>query len=309
MKTSDCIILQNGNVLKVFGGQKHRNKNTIKYFCEHVDFFYEYQDTIFDNSRMFLASVYLNGDRIFTLGGLLEWWKRMPQMATIKNEGVTHYIIAVSSSCSKSFITVTMAGEVKEVTNLNDYADRVHSLDEYCSRYSKAARDYEHLSLKNVYDTITSLTKLREKERKTEKIWSPYRDNIELLYKYREEIFAHKDWAMAAIPLKVYMVCQPIRIGTMLRLWANENKWLTYPCECGHKAFIYSFAGSPLSGTTAISYKCVYCHKQGNAQVGGFLSRAHTLSITQQELFKEAEGIEAITLNELLEYIKTINLK
>ena len=308
MKMSDCIILQDGKVLKVFGGQKHRNKNTIRYFCEHVDFFYEYQDTIFDNSRMFLVPVYLNGDCIYTLGGLLEWWKHMPQMATIKNEGATHYIIAVSSSCSKSFITVTMAGEVKEVTNLNDYADRVHSLDKYCSRYSKAARDYEHLSLKNVYDTVASLTKQIEKERKIEKIWSPYRDNIELLYKHKEEILAHKDWAMAAIPLKVYMVYQPIRIGTMLRLWANGNKWLTYSCECGHKAFIYSFAGSPLSGTTSISYKCVHCHKKGNAQVGGFLSRAHTLAITQQKLSNEAEGIEAITLKELLEYIKTTNL-
>lgn len=309
MKMSDCIILQDGKVLKVFGGQKHRNKNTIRYFCEHVDFFYEYQDTIFDNSRMFLAPVYLNGDCIYTLGGLLEWWKRMPQMATLKNEGVTHYIIAVSSSCSKGFITVTMSGEVKEVTNLNDYADRAHSLDEYCSRYSKAARDYEHLSLKNVYDTITSLNKQREKQMKIEKIWSPYRDNIELIYKHREEIFAHKDWGMAATPFKVYLIQQPIFIGTMLRLWANENKWLTYPCECGHKAFIYSFAGSPLSGTTSISYKCVHCHKKGNAQVSGFLARAHTLAVTQQELSKEAEGIEAITLKEIIDNIKRTNLK
>ena len=144
----------------------------------------------------------------------------------------------------------------------------------------------------------------------TEKrIWSPYIDNIELLYEHRNEILAHKEWAMATIPLKVYMVCQPICIGTMLRLWANENEWLTYQCECGHKAFIYSFAGSPLSGTTSISYKCIHCHKNGNAQVGSFLSRAHTLALTQQELFKEAEGDEAITLTELLDNIKTINLK
>lgn len=309
MKMSDCIILQDGKVLKVFGGQKHRNKNTIRYFCEHANFFYEHQDTIFDNSRMFLAPVYLNGDCIYTLGGLLEWWKHMPQMATLKNEGVTHYIIAVSSSCSKGFITVTMSGEVKEFPFLSDYADRIRSLYGYCSRYSKTARDYEHLSLKNVYDTITSLNKQREKQMKIEKIWSPFRDNIELLYKHREGILARKDWAMAAIPLKVYMVSQPIRIGTMLKLWATGNKWLTYPCECGHKAFIYSFAGSPLSGTTAISYKCVHCHKQGNAQVGGFLSRAHTLAVAQQELLKETESIEAVTLTELLEYIKTTNLK
>ena len=144
----------------------------------------------------------------------------------------------------------------------------------------------------------------------TEKrIWSPYIDNIELLYEHRNEILAHKEWAMATIPLKVYMVCQPICIGTMLRLWANENEWLTYQCECGHKAFIYSFAGSPLSGTTSISYKCVYCHKQGIAQVDGFLSRAHTLAVTQQELSKEAESIEAVTLTELIDNIKTTNLK
>ena len=309
MKAFDSITLQDGKVLKLFGGQKHRNKNTIKYFCEHADFFYEHQDIIFNNSRLFLAHVYQKGDSIYTLGALLEWWKLMTQMATINDGGVTRYIVATSSSCPKDFITVTMSGEVKELSFLSDYADRLHSLNEYCSRYSEASLDFEHLSLKNVYDTVASLTKQIEKERKIEKIWSPYRDNIELLYKHKEEILAHKDWAMAAIPLKVYMVYQPIRIGTMLRLWENENKWLTYLCECGHKAFIYSFAGSPLSGTTSISYKCVHCHKQGNAQVGGFLGRAHTLAITQQELSKEAEGIEAITLKELLGYIKTTYLK
>ncbi len=309
MKTFDSITLVNGKVLKLFGGQKHRNNNTIRYFCEHANFFYEHQDTIFDNSRMFLAPVYLNGDCIYTLGGLLEWWKHMPQMATLKKEGVTHYIVAVSSSCSKGFITVTMSGEVKEFSLLGDYVDRTRSLDEHCCRYSKVARDFEHLSLKNVYDTVASLAKQREEERKIEKIWSPYRDNIEILYKHREEILTHKDWAMAAIPLKVYMVQLPIHIGTMLRLWTNEDKWLTHPCVCGHKAFIYSFAGSPLSGTTSISYKCVHCHKQGNAQVDGFLCRAHTLAVTQQELSKEAEGIEAITLKEIIDNLKRTNLK
>ena len=304
MKTFDSITLQDGKVLKLYGGQKHRNNNTIRYFCEHIAFFYKHQDIIFANSRMFLASVFQNGDSIYTLGGLLEWWKRMPQLATINDEGVTRYIVTTSSSSSKCFITVTMSGEIKEFPIFRYYTDRVHSLDEYCSRYSKAARDYEHLSLKNVYDTVASLTKQIEKERKIEKRWSPYRDNIELMYEHREEILARKDWAMAAIPHKVYMVQLPIYIGTMLRLWANENKWLTYPCKCGHKAFIYSFAGSPLSGTTAISYQCAYCHQNGNAKVGGFLTRSHTLAVTQQELSKEAEGIEAVTLTELLEYIK-----
>lgn len=313
MKSFDIITLRNGKELKLFGGQKHRNNNTIRYFCDHVGSFYELQDIIFGNSRLFLASVYQNGDSIYTLGGLLEWWVYMPKMATINDEGVTRYIVATSPTYSKnssiSFLTVTMSGEVKEFPLLSDYADRTRSLDEYCSRYSKAARDFEHLSLKNVHDTVTSLTNQREKQMKIEKIWSPYKDNIELLYKHREEILAHRNWAMAAIPLKVYMVQLPIYIGTMLKLWANENKWLTYPCECGYKAFIYSFAGSPLSGTTVISYKCVHCHKQGNAQVGGFLSRAHTLAIMQQELSKEAEGIETVTLTELLANIKTTNLK
>ena len=309
MKTSDYITLQDGKMLKLYGGQKHRNYNTIRYFCEHVAFFHEYQGIIFGNSHMFLTPIFQSGVNIYTLGGLLEWWKLMPQMATIKNEGVIHYIIAASLSCSKCFITVTMTGEIKEISNLNDYADRVHSLDEYCRRYCEAARDYEHLSLKNVYDTIVSMNKQREKQMKIEKIWSPYRDNIDLIYKHREEIFAHKDWMMTTTPFKVYMIQRPIFIGTMLRLWVNENKWLTHPCKCGHKAFIYSFAGSPLSGTTSISYKCVHCHDKGNAQVDGFLTRAHTLAVTQQELSNEAECIEAITLTELLENIKRTNLK
>lgn len=107
MKTFDSITLVNGKVLKLFGGQKHRNNNTIRYFCEHAAFFYEHQDIIFNNSRLFLAHVYQKGDSIYTLGGLLEWWKCMPQMATINDEGVTCYIVTASSypkELSKSFL-------------------------------------------------------------------------------------------------------------------------------------------------------------------------------------------------------------
>lgn len=313
MNTSDSIILQDGKVLKLYGGQKHRNKNSIRYFCDHVDFFLEHQDIILGDSRLFLAHVLQDEDCIFTLGGLLEWWKYMPQMAIINDEGILRYIVAASPTYSKnlsrSFLTVTTSGKVKEFPLLGEYADRLRCLEEYCSRYSKAARDFEHLSLKNVHDTVVSLHKQREKEREIEKIWSPYRDNIELLYQHREEILARRDWAMAATPLKVYMIQRPIYIGSMLRLWEIGNKWLTYPCKCGHKAFIYSFAGSPLSGTTSISYKCVHCHKQGNAQVGGFLSRAHTLDIAQQELSKEVEDVGTISLTKLLDKIGTTNLK
>lgn len=284
MKISNTIKIKSGKELKLYGGQKHSNKNTIRYFCEHADYFYEHREFIFDNSRMFLITVYQDRDFIYTLGGLLEWLESITQVATISEV-------------------------IKDVLFQKDNSDRLSRLKQHCSRYSKAAGEYEHLTLKNVHDTITSLVKQREHNLTEKRIWSPYIDNIELLYEHRNEILAHKEWAMATIPLKVYMVCQPICIGTMLRLWANENEWLTYQCECGHKAFIYSFAGSPLSGTTSISYKCIHCHKNGNAQVGSFLSRAHTLALTQQELFKEAEGDEAITLTELLDNIKTINLK
>lgn len=284
MKISNTIKIKSGKELKLYGGQKHSNKNTIRYFCEHADFFYEHREFIFDNSRMFLIPVYQDRDFIYTLGGLLEWLESITQVATISEV-------------------------IKDVLFQKDNSDRLSRLKQHCSRYCKAAGEYEHLTLKNVHDTITSLVKQREHNLTEKRIWSPYIDNIELLYEHRNEILAHKEWAMATIPLKVYMVCQPICIGTMLRLWANENEWLTYQCECGHKAFIYSFAGSPLSGTTSISYKCIHCHKNGNAQVGSFLSRAHTLALTQQELFKEAEGDEAITLTELLDNIKTINLK
>lgn len=39
MKISNTIKIKSGKELKLYGGQKHSNKNTIRYFCEHADFF------------------------------------------------------------------------------------------------------------------------------------------------------------------------------------------------------------------------------------------------------------------------------
>lgn len=46
MKISNTIKIKSGKELKLYGGQKHSNKNTIRYFCEHADFFYEHREFI-----------------------------------------------------------------------------------------------------------------------------------------------------------------------------------------------------------------------------------------------------------------------
>lgn len=302
MKDLKTINLQNGNELRLHGGPRHRNLNSMRYFCDHADYFYENRDFIFTHSRLFLAPVYQNGDFIYTLGGLMEWWESMPQHASINDEGVIRFIVAVSLS-DNSFITITTSCEVKEIPFSNDYAERVNGLKNYCGRYKEVARDYEHLSLKNACDTIASLTKKRERELMEERIWGLYQNNIELLYEHREEILARKDWGMVTIPLTVYMMWQPVHIGTMLKLLESGNPLFTHHCECGHDAFIYSFAGSPLSGSTSISYRCVHCHKSGNGQTDRFLGRVHALTDAQKQLYF-GECTKCIPLTELINNIK-----
>ena len=56
----------------------------------------------------------------------------------------------------------TISEVIKDVLFQKDNSDRLSRLKQHCSRYSKAAGEYEHLTLKNVHDTITSLVKQRE---------------------------------------------------------------------------------------------------------------------------------------------------
>jgi hypothetical protein len=54
---------------------------------------------------------------------------------------------------------------------------------------------------------------------------------------------------------------KPITLGDLLLLYINENDY-SLDCDCGNKAYIYNFGGSPLSGSIVDWYaKCPKCRK------------------------------------------------
>ena len=74
-----------------------------------------------------------------------------------------------------------------------------------------------------------------------------------------------------------------------------------HKCEkCGHTAYVYSFAGSPMSGIGSISYQCFYCGEYGHIAKDGFGSRMKALKDIREELLKDKEGVDEVPLETLI---------
>jgi hypothetical protein len=90
-----------------------------------------------------------------------------------------------------------------------------------------------------------------------------FAENIPYLFAHREEILSRADYYFAQTPLCVMFVGR-VYLGALLRAYELENSPFVWKCDdeaCGGKGFIYSFQGSPLSGSMIGSSVCCKCGK------------------------------------------------
>ena len=60
-----------------------------------------------------------------------------------------------------------------------------------------------------------------------------------------------------------------ITLGEMLLLWKNESVF-THECNCGGRAVVYRFVGSPLSGSCVAFCFCLQCREKSHIKSGNF---------------------------------------
>lgn len=151
--------------------------------------------------------------------------------------------------------------------------------------------DYAHLHCKETY-------------RGTEE-WELYKSNLPLLYRNREAIYRRREWFLARTPITIYGITSPITIGTILKLWDSGSKYFHCKCrECGSAAYVYGYAGNPMTGTTTISCCCFRCGNFFTKRTDGWTSRTKALAQAIKLYQADIKMTAAISLNELVEILR-----
>lgn len=135
--------------------------------------------------------------------------------------------------------------------------------------------------------------------------WELYKANLPILYRNREAIYRHREWFLATTPVTVYGITSPITIGTLLKLWDGGNKYFQCVCrECGDTAYVYGYAGNPMTGTTTISCCCFHCGNVFTKRTDGWTARTKTLVQAIKRYQADIKMTSAISLNELVEILR-----
>lgn len=142
--------------------------------------------------------------------------------------------------------------------------------------------------------------------------WRVYSNHIALFGRHRERILADPRLFFAQTPFKIssaYAVFPnsgPFILGIIAKAWIEHEETYVYPCEkCGGKRVVYSFAGSPLSGSGSYSVCCMNCdtHFYSKGCYFGTL-RGPMLRIAEQ--YAGQSYSEAFTLTEAIAYLETL---
>ena len=274
-------------------------------FFKNAYFLWKHRAEIRKDSKMLLASVRVSSGtansyslKDATLGAFLDFWDTAEGAPIKTSEGNNAVLCRIGLGRSETD-TCKLADELGNVadTSIDHPCHRLSKFAAFNRRYHRYAEQYEACSLESV------LVSLQVGKRESK--WPLYRENIKLFYEHREEIGKRKEWFYATIPFSVFGTRNPIFVGVMLTLWQRGNERFMHKCEkCGHTAYVYSFAGSPMSGMGSISYQCFHCGEYGHIAKAGFGSRMKALKDIREELLKDKEGVDEVPLETLVANLK-----
>ena len=110
--------------------------------------------------------------------------------------------------------------------------------------------------------------------------------------------------------LAMWMANPPYWLGTIVRNSIEHPELFGAKCPCGHQAYAYRYAGSPLSGSFSLNVACPECGWKGRSSRSGWMIRRDTLQESQSKdrrflgLLKQ-NGIDfkVADIRDLLRYI------
>lgn len=156
---------------------------------------------------------------------------------------------------------------------------------------------------------------LKEKEHAWN--WYFYKTHIGFFWQYREQILAEPRYAQVPTPVELSyglggfsietLPGRYIRLGALLRGWTEHPEHYMRPCPaCGGTMLLYSFNGSPMTGSCSKSYSCAACsHRIEHERGGDFGALRQTIGELSASLAGEPPAARPLSMMQLVGELTT----
>lgn len=108
-----------------------------------------------------------------------------------------------------------------------------------------------------------------QQKREEQRLLNLFAESVPLIWRQRERILTDPQLFGARTPMRIRMAyvsmkdSGPYPLGVVVRAWSEHADNYTRLCpKCGGRMLIYSFSGSPLSGSSSHSATCTACGYQ-----------------------------------------------
>ena len=152
-----------------------------------------------------------------------------------------------------------------------------------------------------------------------EQAWNRYyyKTHIGFFWQHRAQILAEPRYALVPTPVELSyglgwcpaetLPGRHIRLGALLRAWAEHPALYTRRCPaCGGTMMLYSFNGSPMTGSCSKSYSCVACgHRIEHERGGDFGALRQTIGERTASLAGDSSAARPLSMMQLVGELTT----
>lgn len=149
-----------------------------------------------------------------------------------------------------------------------------------------------------------------------ERQWNLFAEAVPLIWRHREQILTDPQLFGARTPMRIRMAyvsmkdSGPYPLGVVVRAWSEHAENYTRVCpKCGGRMLIYSFSGSPLSGSSSHSATCTACgYQQRHVDEGSFGRLASPITRIASQ-YRDLPKDDALSLEEAINKIHDFDTK
>lgn len=150
-----------------------------------------------------------------------------------------------------------------------------------------------------------------QQKREEQRLLNLFAESVPLIWRQRERILADPQLFEARTPMRIRMAyvsmmdSGPYPLGVVVRAWTEYEERYTRVCpKCGGRMLIYSFSGSPLSGSSSHSASCLTCgYQQHHVDEGSFGSLASPITRIAGQ-YRDLPKDDALSLEEAINLLK-----
>lgn len=155
-----------------------------------------------------------------------------------------------------------------------------------------------------------------QQKREEQRLQNLFAASVPLIWRQRERILADPQLFGARTPMRIRMAYVSMRnsgpypLGVVVQAWTEYEELYTRVCpKCGGRMQIYSFSGSPLSGSNSHSATCTACgYQQRHVDEGSFGRLASPIMRIASE-YRDLPKGDALSFEEAINKIHDFDTK